>query len=164
MQERCVRGHDTVHVSIDQHVVVESVDRVVQRGPVAPNLYARFTVERPIERQRVSNLRRERRFADSFFEAAPCDFTTVGVADDEANRLSSACAKKPVKAPRSLPRFLSTMSSNQPEEVALVIYLDPDSLALMPPADPAEWPSFVRLLHEIRDGAFELAAVLQRQS
>ncbi len=43
---------------------------------------------------------------------------------------------------------------------ALVIYLDPDSLAIMPPSDPAEWPEFIRLLRQIRDGSDELAVFL----
>lgn len=43
---------------------------------------------------------------------------------------------------------------------ALVIYLDPDSLAILPPADPAEWPEFIRLLRQIRDASDELAAFL----
>lgn len=43
---------------------------------------------------------------------------------------------------------------------ALVIYLDPDSLAIIPPSDPAEWPEFIRLLRQIRDGSDELAVFL----
>jgi len=43
----------------------------------------------------------------------------------------------------------------------LVIYLDPDSLALMPPADPAKWPAFVGLLRQLRDGAQEVADFLE---
>ncbi|WP_246256909.1 hypothetical protein [Amycolatopsis anabasis] len=50
-----------------------------------------------------------------------------------------------------------------PELVALVVYADPDSLALVPPADPAKWPEFIRLLHEIQSGAGDLAAFLQTQ-
>lgn len=50
-------------------------------------------------------------------------------------------------------------SENPP---ALVIYLDPDSLAILPPADPAKWPEFIRLLHEVRDGASDLAVHLAR--
>ncbi|QFU94277.1 hypothetical protein [Amycolatopsis sp. YIM 10] len=48
------------------------------------------------------------------------------------------------------------------ELAALVIYLDPDSLVIMPPADPAEWPRFISLLHQIRDGVAELADHLDR--
>ncbi|MFE5563371.1 hypothetical protein ACFQ68_00160 [Amycolatopsis japonica] len=51
--------------------------------------------------------------------------------------------------------------SNNP---ALVIYLDPDSLAILPPADPAARPEFIRLLREIRDSADELAVFLTKQS
>jgi len=45
-------------------------------------------------------------------------------------------------------------SGNPP---ALVIYLDPDSLAILPPADRAKWPEFIRLLNEVCEGAAELA-------
>ncbi|MDI5979605.1 hypothetical protein [Amycolatopsis magusensis] len=48
------------------------------------------------------------------------------------------------------------------ELAALVIYLDPDSLAIMPPTDPREWPRFTELLRQIRDGAAELADHLDR--
>ncbi|MFI6030209.1 hypothetical protein [Amycolatopsis magusensis] len=48
------------------------------------------------------------------------------------------------------------------ELAALVIYLDPDSLAIMPPTDPADWPRFIGLLHQLRDGAAELADHLDR--
>ncbi|MBN6036035.1 hypothetical protein [Amycolatopsis sp. 195334CR] len=48
------------------------------------------------------------------------------------------------------------------ELAALVIYLDPDSLAIMPPTDPAEWPRFIGLLRQLRDGAAELADHLAR--
>lgn len=47
------------------------------------------------------------------------------------------------------------------DQAGLVIYLDPDSLALLPPRDPAQWPEFVRLLREMRDGADELARFLE---
>ncbi|UJW32334.1 hypothetical protein L3Q67_00660 [Saccharothrix sp. AJ9571] len=48
------------------------------------------------------------------------------------------------------------------ELAALVIYLDPDSLAIMPPPDPSQWPRFVSLLRQLRDGADELANHLDR--
>ncbi|WP_158888642.1 hypothetical protein [Amycolatopsis anabasis] len=49
-----------------------------------------------------------------------------------------------------------------PDLAAPVIYLDPDSLALLPPGDPAKWPEFIGLLHQIRAGAAELAEFLER--
>ncbi|TCP57492.1 hypothetical protein EV191_1011449 [Tamaricihabitans halophyticus] len=51
------------------------------------------------------------------------------------------------------------MASNS---AGLVIYLHPDSLAIAPPADPARWPEFVRLMREIRDGADELARFIDQ--
>ncbi|GLY67270.1 hypothetical protein [Amycolatopsis taiwanensis] len=45
---------------------------------------------------------------------------------------------------------------------ALVIYLDPDSLAIMPPRDQDDWPDFIRLMHELRDGAIDVADHLSR--
>lgn len=48
------------------------------------------------------------------------------------------------------------------DRAVLVIYLDPDSLAIMPPRDSADWPSFARLLREISAGAVELAEFLDR--
>lgn len=45
---------------------------------------------------------------------------------------------------------------------ALVIYLDPDSLAIMPPRDQDDWPDFIRLMHELRDGATDVADHLSR--
>lgn len=50
-------------------------------------------------------------------------------------------------------------SSSQP---ALVIYLDPDSLAIMPPRDQDEWPAFIRLMQELCDGATNVADHLRR--
>jgi hypothetical protein len=47
-------------------------------------------------------------------------------------------------------------------EPALVIYLDPDSLAIMAPRNPREWPDFIRLMNELRDGATEVAEHLSR--
>lgn len=46
---------------------------------------------------------------------------------------------------------------------ALVIYLDPDSLAIMPPRDEQDWPAFIRLMHELRDGASSMADHLSRE-
>lgn len=46
------------------------------------------------------------------------------------------------------------------DQAALVIYLDPDSLAIVPPRDPVEWPGFVRMLRELRDGADQLVRFL----
>ncbi|TCP57279.1 hypothetical protein EV191_1011233 [Tamaricihabitans halophyticus] len=48
------------------------------------------------------------------------------------------------------------------DSAGLVIYLHPDSLAITPPADPAQWPAFVRLMREIRDGADELARFMDQ--
>ncbi|GAB3480805.1 hypothetical protein FB471_3455 [Amycolatopsis cihanbeyliensis] len=45
--------------------------------------------------------------------------------------------------------------------VGLVVYLDPDSLAILPPTDPMEWPGFVRLLHQLSDGCQDMAAFLE---
>jgi hypothetical protein len=45
---------------------------------------------------------------------------------------------------------------------ALVIYLDPDSLAIMPPRDEEDWPDFIRLMHELRDSATSVADHLSR--
>src|SRR5947208_2066828 len=42
-------------------------------------------------------------------------------------------------------------------EPALVIYLDPDSLAIMPPHDQEQWPEFIRLMHELASAATEVA-------
>ncbi|MEU3273338.1 hypothetical protein ABZ639_21080 [Saccharomonospora sp. NPDC006951] len=50
--------------------------------------------------------------------------------------------------------------SGHHDQAALVIYLDPDSFAILPPRDPAQWPKFVRMLRELRDGADELARFL----
>lgn len=46
---------------------------------------------------------------------------------------------------------------------ALVIYLDPDSLAIMPPRDRRDWPGFIRLMHELRDSAMDVADHLSRK-
>ncbi|WP_370948173.1 hypothetical protein AB5J62_14095 [Amycolatopsis sp. cg5] len=46
--------------------------------------------------------------------------------------------------------------------VALVIYLDPDSLAFTPPNDAQEWPEFARLMRQIRDGADKVADFVDR--
>ncbi|WP_232376119.1 hypothetical protein [Amycolatopsis aidingensis] len=48
-----------------------------------------------------------------------------------------------------------------PHQAGLVMYLDPDSLAILPPPDPAEWPGFVRLLRQLSGGAKDLAALLE---
>lgn len=53
------------------------------------------------------------------------------------------------------------MVSGANDQVALLIYLDPDSLAIMPPRDPAQWAGFVRMLRELRDGADEMADFLE---
>ncbi len=45
-------------------------------------------------------------------------------------------------------------------QVGLVVYLDPDSLAILPPPNPDHWPAFVRLLRQLSDGALELADFL----
>jgi hypothetical protein len=34
----------------------------------------------------------------------------------------------------------------------------------MPPSDPAEWPEFIRLLRQIRDGSDELAVFLDKHA
>ncbi|MFJ8910841.1 hypothetical protein [Amycolatopsis sp. NPDC102389] len=49
------------------------------------------------------------------------------------------------------------MQRNGSANPALVIYLDSDSLAILPPSDPDECPEFIRLLRQIRDSADELA-------
>jgi hypothetical protein len=43
------------------------------------------------------------------------------------------------------------------DQAALVMFLDPESLAIMAPGGPATWPEFVRFLRQLRDGADELA-------
>jgi hypothetical protein len=53
------------------------------------------------------------------------------------------------------------MHANQP---ALVMYLDPESLAIMAPGGPATWPEFVRFLRELRDGADEMAEFFAARS
>ncbi|OZM73629.1 hypothetical protein CFN78_08870 [Amycolatopsis antarctica] len=55
-------------------------------------------------------------------------------------------------------RFLGCVT----DQAALVIDLDPDGMAILPPRSPAEWPGFVRLLREIGAGATELADFLDR--
>lgn len=63
------------------------------------------------------------------------------------------------------PDAAAQMHAVSPDLATLVIYLDPDSLALMPPADPRKWPKFVGMLHQLRDGAQDLANFLEeRQS
>ena len=52
--------------------------------------------------------------------------------------------------------------NDRTSEPALVIYLDPDSLAIVPPRDQEEWPAFIRLMHDLRDGATEVADRLDR--
>lgn len=47
-------------------------------------------------------------------------------------------------------------------EVALVVHLDPDTLAIVPPRSPTEWPRFVGLLRQISEGADKLATFLDR--
>ncbi len=56
------------------------------------------------------------------------------------------------------------MQGNASANPALVIYLDPDSLAIPPPSDPAAWPEFIRLLRQIRDSADELAVFLDKHT
>ncbi|MET7990292.1 hypothetical protein ABZU76_05215 [Amycolatopsis sp. NPDC005232] len=46
----------------------------------------------------------------------------------------------------------------------LVLYLDPDSLAIAPPADPALWPRFAEFLRQLRDGAEQLAVVVDARA
>jgi hypothetical protein len=46
------------------------------------------------------------------------------------------------------------MHTDQP---ALVIFFDPESLAITVPGGPATWPEFVRFLRQLRDGAEEMA-------
>ncbi|ASR34375.1 hypothetical protein BAY61_04490 [Prauserella marina] len=53
------------------------------------------------------------------------------------------------------------MVSGAHDQVALVIYLDPDSLAILAPRDPVRWTGFVRMLRELRDGADEMANFLE---
>ncbi|MGW4130857.1 hypothetical protein [Amycolatopsis japonica] len=60
------------------------------------------------------------------------------------------------------PRAVAGMQGNGSANPALVIYLDPDSLAILPPSDPAAWPEFIRLLRQIRDSADELAVFLDK--
>ncbi|UMP04137.1 hypothetical protein [Amycolatopsis sp. EV170708-02-1] len=62
------------------------------------------------------------------------------------------------------PKAVAGMQGNGSANPALVIYLDPDSLAILPPADPAMWPEFIRLLREVRDGADELAVFLTKHA
>ncbi|WP_370946487.1 hypothetical protein AB5J62_02690 [Amycolatopsis sp. cg5] len=59
------------------------------------------------------------------------------------------------------PEAAAGMHQVGPDMATLVIYLDPDSLALMPPADPAKWPAFVGLLRQLRDGAQAVADFLE---
>ncbi|HEV7976364.1 hypothetical protein [Amycolatopsis sp.] len=42
-------------------------------------------------------------------------------------------------------------------EIGLVVYGDPNSLALTPPTDPAAWTRFVLFLRQLSDAAEELA-------
>jgi hypothetical protein len=58
------------------------------------------------------------------------------------------------------PQAVAGMQGFGSANPALVIYLDPDSLAILPPSDPAEWPEFIRLLRQVRDSADELAVFL----
>lgn len=46
------------------------------------------------------------------------------------------------------------------DQPALVIFFDPECLAIGVPGGPGTWPEFVRFLRQLRDGAEELAAFL----
>ncbi|RJQ84353.1 hypothetical protein [Amycolatopsis panacis] len=46
----------------------------------------------------------------------------------------------------------------------LVLYLDKDSLAITPPTDPTQWRAFAAFLRQLRDGADQLAAVLDART
>ncbi|WP_277682426.1 hypothetical protein [Saccharomonospora azurea] len=43
------------------------------------------------------------------------------------------------------------------EEATLVVCCEPDRVAIVPPADPAEWPDFRRFLEDLARAAAELA-------
>ncbi|MFF0149531.1 hypothetical protein ATK36_3559 [Amycolatopsis sulphurea] len=53
--------------------------------------------------------------------------------------------------------------SGQSTVPGLVLYLDKDSLAIIPPTDPGQWPVFAAFLRQVRDGADQLATVLDVQ-
>ncbi len=58
---------------------------------------------------------------------------------------------------------MHTSGSGTPP-VGLVVYLDPDSLAILPPPDPQEWPGFVRLLRQLGDGCRDMVAFLENEA
>ena len=85
VQERGVGAGEAVDVGVDEHLVVEAVDRVVERGAVAADLDAGGAVERLVERERVADLGPERGLADAFVVAAARDFSAGGVAEQQAD-------------------------------------------------------------------------------
>lgn len=63
------------------------------------------------------------------------------------------------------PEAVAGMHASGPETLpGLVLYLDKDSLAITPPTDPTQWRAFATFLRQLRDGADQLAAVLDAQA
>jgi hypothetical protein len=60
------------------------------------------------------------------------------------------------------PDAVAGMHVSGPETLpGLVLYLD---MAITPPADPTQWRAFAMFLRQLRDGADQLAAVLDAQA
>jgi hypothetical protein len=76
---------DAVDVGVDDHFVVETEDRVVERGPVEPDLDALDVAQRPVGRQGVADTGRQGAFAEVFFFAAQGYFWAVGVAEQQSD-------------------------------------------------------------------------------
>ena len=69
LRSSLLRGRDPVGVLVDQELVVAAVDRVVQHCLVDPDLDVLHRAKRPVQRERVADLRRHG-VTDAFFLAA----------------------------------------------------------------------------------------------
>jgi hypothetical protein len=81
----CLRGWDSVGVLINQELIVGSVDRVVQYGPMKTDLNVLDGCEGPIKHEGVADLGRHG-VADAFFFAALCGVRPVGVSKRDPYR------------------------------------------------------------------------------
>jgi hypothetical protein len=81
-----VRAGKAVDVGVDDHLVIETEDRVVERGLVEPDLHAVDTVQRSGERKGVADARDDGAPAELLLFAALGCLAGAGIAEDSSQR------------------------------------------------------------------------------
>jgi hypothetical protein len=84
MQQRCVVRVDSPDMRVDQHLVIEPVDRVVERGLVDVDLDSRHAEQRPIVHLRQPTARLDT-VAEPFFVASGADSLTLGITERDSD-------------------------------------------------------------------------------